>query len=82
MVVYQKINSVMNLCFNEYNPNTVLTNVPKNYQLTLFVVKKIKDKMYFALKDANTSQKKVSDFDFQELTPEKLEAISKKFGAA
>jgi hypothetical protein len=78
-VIYRKIRSLMS--YNVSPEKNVIAGVPQNHAITLFIVKRVEDKLYYCLKQSNTNSKVQQSFDFQELTKEKLKEITKKFEA-
>ena len=92
-IVYKEINSIMShhllslesklsemdqMHETHISSYETLKNIPVGHDVDLFVVKKMNGKMYCALKQTNTSMKTHGNFDFEELTEERLAKISKK----
>jgi len=82
-VVYKKINSLMSYNFQPTASNKVLLEgIPQNYNIDLFVVKRMNGKLYCCLRSTNTDNRLEEKFDFEEVTEERLAIISKKMGSA
>ncbi|OWU90544.1 energy transducer TonB [Flavobacterium sp. WLB] len=75
-IIFHSIKSVMTGYSNA--DNVSFNNIPSGEKITIFAIKYVDDKPYLATQETETSQQKLNNLAFEEVTPEKLKQEIKK----
>ena len=75
-IIFHSIKSVMTGYSNA--DNVSFNNIPSGEKITIFAIKYVDDKPYLATQETETSQQKLKNLTFEEVTPEKLKQEIKK----
>ena len=75
-IIFHSIKSVMTGYSNA--DNVSFNNIPSGEKITIFAIKYVDNKPYLATQETETSQQKLNNLAFEEVTPEKLKQEIKK----
>ncbi|SEP34351.1 TonB family C-terminal domain-containing protein [Flavobacterium sp. CF108] len=75
-IIFHSIKSVMTGYSN--GDNVSFNNIPSGEKITIFAIKYVDNKPYLATQETGTSQQKLNNLAFEEVTPEKLKQEIKK----